>query len=159
MTNQVGMSTLALWAGVVGSGVMAGVYFTFSTFVMRSLASIARAEGIAAMQAINTKILSSAFMPLFWATTAMGVGLAVWGGLRGSPAALIGGVVYVLGMFACTAAFNVPLNDALDAVDPHSSEAAAVWSRYLRDWTRWNHVRTVACTLSMVLFLAAISAR
>ena len=150
------LSTFALWVGVIGSGIMAGVYFTFSGFVMRSLASIPREAGIAAMQAINVKILSSVFMPLFFATSALGLGLAIWGGLRGSPAALIGGLVYVVGMFVCTAAFNVPLNEALDAVDPESAEAASLWTVYLRDWTRWNHVRTLACTVSTVLFLVAL---
>lgn len=151
------MTSLALWFGLIGSGIMAGVYFTFSTFVMQSLGSIARPDGIAAMQAINTKILSSAFMPLFWATTLLAFGLAVWGALQSSPSALMGGLIYVVGMFVCTAAFNVPLNEALDAVDPASTEAASVWSTYLRDWTRWNHVRTVACTISAVLFAIALA--
>jgi len=40
--------------------------------------------------------------------------------------------------------FNVPLNNALAAVDPASADGARVWAGYFTRWTAWNHVRTVA---------------
>ncbi len=76
-----------------------------------------------------------------------------------SSGMLAGGVLYVIGMFVCTLAFNVPLNDALAAVDPASVEGASVWARYLADWTLWNHVRTVSSTLACALFIWAITVR
>ena len=69
---------------------------------------------------------------------------------------ILGGLIYVLGMFVCTAACNVPLNNALDAVDPETAEAAEVWQMYLQRWTRWNHLRTVCSALSCGLFFAAL---
>ena len=45
-----------LWFGAVGFSVMAGVYFTFSAFVMLSLAKMDTAAGISAMQSINDVI-------------------------------------------------------------------------------------------------------
>jgi uncharacterized membrane protein len=54
--------------------------------------------------------------------------------------------------------FNVPLNDALAAVHPSSPEAASLWVHYLKDWTFWNHMRTVASTGACVFFIAAIAA-
>ena len=39
---------------------------------------------------------------------------------------LAGGVIYVLGMFVVTAVFNVPLNDALAAVDPSGAEGLSL---------------------------------
>ena len=80
-------------------------------------------------------------------------------GEPGAIAMLAGGVLYVLGMFVVTMVFNVPLNNALAAVDPASPEAASLWARYLTDWTLWNHVRTVASTAACALFIAAIAAR
>ena len=49
-------------------------------------------------------------------------------------------------------AFNVPRNDALEAVRPETAEAAALWARYLVEWTRWNHVRTLGALAAAVLF-------
>ena len=148
-------------AVAVGCGMMAGLYFAFSTFIMRSLAEIPGPEGIHAMQSINRVIVKSPFLPLFFGTTLAGVSLAFWGftrwGESGSVLLVVGGLVYLVGHFAFTAGFNVPLNDALDAVDPSTTEAARLWRHYLRRWTFWNHVRTVACLASCVLFLAAAS--
>lgn len=152
-----------LWFSAVGCGVLAGVYFAFSTFVMASLARIAPAAGAAAMNAINVEIVRSLFMPLFLGTTLTGAALAVLAFFRwgepGAIAMLAGGGIYVLGMFIVTIIFNVPLNNALAAVDPASAQAAELWARYLRDWTFWNHVRSISSTGACVLFVAAIAAR
>ena len=79
-------------------------------------------------------------------------------GHSGALFLVIGGLVYFIGMFVCTAALNVPLNNALDSVDPTTPEAVEVWSDYVRNWTRWNHVRTVSSTTACALFLAAAQA-
>ncbi|WP_260432534.1 anthrone oxygenase family protein [Burkholderia sp. Bp9140] len=64
------------------------------------------------------------------------------------------------GMVAVTMAVNVPLNDALAAADPATADGAAQWARDVLDWTRWNHVRTVASSASAcALFVAGIAAR
>jgi uncharacterized membrane protein len=152
-----------LWFSAVGCGVLAGVYFAFSTFVMASLARIAPAAGAAAMNAINVEIVRSLFMPLLLGTTLTGAALAVLAFFRwgepGAIAMLAGGGIYVLGMFIVTMTFNVPLNNALAAVDPASAQAAELWARYLRDWTFWNHVRSISSIGACLLFVAAIAAR
>ncbi|MCA6121723.1 DUF1772 domain-containing protein [Bradyrhizobium sp. WSM 1704] len=152
-----------LWFAAVGCGLLGGLYFAFSTFIMTSLGRIGQAAGISAMNAINVDIVRSLFMPLFFATTLACAALAALASLRwqepGAIAAISGGVLYVVGMFVVTVVFNVPLNNQLAAVDPASSAAAPVWASYLVDWTFWNHVRTIACTGSVVLFIVAIAAR
>jgi uncharacterized membrane protein len=157
-----GVGLVGLWSAAIGTGVMAGVYFTFSSFVMRSLEKLPRTQGIAAMQSINRVILSSSFMPLFFGTTVLSAALAAWSlfrwGQQGSRAMLAGGMVYVFGMFVCTAACNVPLNNVLDAVHPSGAQATIVWSDYLHRWTRVNHLRTLASAMACGLFIAAITA-
>lgn len=142
---------------------LAGLYFAFSAFIMASLERIPQAAGVSAMQSINKVILSSAFMPVFWGTTLASLALAVIGFLRwdeaGAAALLAGGVIYVVGMFLFTVIFNVPLNNALDAVEPGSTQAATVWATYLKDWTFWNTVRTLACLAASALFIYAIVAK
>jgi uncharacterized membrane protein len=151
-----------LWFSALGCGLLAGVYFAFSTFIMTSLGRIDQAAGIAAMNTINVEIVRSLFMPIFIGTTLTSAALAVmtvfrWGE-PGTIAMLAGGAVYVIGMFLVTVIFNVPLNNALAAAHPASAEAASLWARYLQDWTFWNHVRTAASIGACALFIAAIAA-
>ena len=69
---------------------------------------------------------------------------------------LAGAVVYVVGSFIATMAFNVPLNDALAAAAPESAEGARLWASYLGDWTFWNHVRTLASLVASASFILAL---
>jgi uncharacterized membrane protein len=148
---------ILLWFCVVGCGVIGGLFFAFSTFIMTALGRIGQAHGAPAMNSINEVILRSLFMPVFLGTTLASLILAIvallqWE-LPGSAAMLAGGLLYVLGMFVCTMALNVPLNNTL-VRDP-----AGVWTRYLKEWTLWNHVRTVASIGAVILFLVALLAR
>jgi uncharacterized membrane protein len=155
--------TSLLWFSAIGCGLLAGLYFAFSTFIMTALGRIDQAAGISAMNAINTVIVQSLFLPVFLASTLTAAALAVLAPFRwdepGAALWLAGGVLYVVGMFVVTAVFNVPLNNALAAVQPATSEAGTLWARYLADWTWWNHVRTVTSTLAFALFIAALAAR
>ena len=148
-----------LWFSAIGCGLMAGVYFAFSTFVMTSLARLGPA-GATMMNAFIADIGTSLFMPVFLLTTLTSAALAVMAMIRwgqsGSVALVVGGVLYVLGMFVVTMVFNQPLNEALAAADPASTEGAALWARYVSEWTFWNHVRTIASTGSFVMFVLAL---
>jgi uncharacterized membrane protein len=150
------MADLMLASAAVTSLLSAGVYFTFSSFVMRALEQSGSA-GADVMRAVNRVILRSAFMPLFFGSTALAVAVIVVGAWRLPHSAgalmIVGGLIYVAGMFGCTVAFNVPLNNRLDRT-PQS-----VWSEYLAVWTRWNHVRTVASVVSGALFCLALVVR
>lgn len=52
--------------------------------------------------------------------------------------------------------FNVPLNNALAAADPTSPEGAGLWTRYLREWTAWNHLRTATGVAALGSFILAL---
>ena len=149
-----------LWFSIPSVGIMAGVYFTFSFFAMRSFAELGDEAGAGAMQSINDVIQRSLFLPLCFASTLtcaglLGLGLLGYGGEKSALMAL-GGGVYVVGMFVVTVVGNVPLNNRLDAIDPQSEEGAQMWRVYLARWTPLNHVRTLACTVSMVPLILAL---
>jgi hypothetical protein len=46
----------------LGCGLIAGVFFSFSSFVMKALAELPPAQGIAAMQSINVVVINRWFM-------------------------------------------------------------------------------------------------
>ena len=152
---------LSLWTllAALGSGLIAGVFFAFSSFVMRALSALPSQQGIAAMQSINVAVLNPVFLSLFCGTALAAAALCVAAWLRwGEPGAvplMAAGVLYIAGCFLVTVACNVPLNNALAAADPHSASGANTWALYLRDWVRWNHVRTAAALAASAGFMLA----
>jgi uncharacterized membrane protein len=151
-------------ATALACGLMGGLFFIFSNTVMGALGRIQPAEGIAAMQSINRVILNPLFLTIFLATPAacaLVVLSSLWRWSEPGAAWLIAGsVLYIAGTFLVTIAFNVPMNNALDAVHPTTAEAGALWTRYLADWTAWNHIRTIssvgaATLLTIGLYLSA----
>jgi uncharacterized membrane protein len=145
----------------VGAGLAGGVFFAFSTFIMRALEDLPPTEGIAAMQSINKQAPTPWFMILLFGTAALGAALAVsaivrWGEAS-APYQLAGGLTYLAGI-VLTIAYHVPRNDALSRLDPESESAAAAWSRYLAEWVPWNHVRTLTSVAAAVLFVLALRA-
>src|SRR3712207_6470121 len=61
----------------LGCGLMAGVYFAFSAFVMKALARLPPAQGMAAMQSMNVAVLNRWFLVPFFGTAAACALLAV----------------------------------------------------------------------------------
>jgi len=146
------MSILVPVLLAVGAGLVAGVFFAFSTFVMKALAQLPSEQGIAAMQRINVVVMNPVFLGLFVCTALLagicGVGaLLSWGSLR-SALLLAAGVLYIAGSFGVTVVFNVPRNERLARLNPGSEEAVDYWQVYLREWVFWNHVRTIASSSS-----------
>lgn len=157
--NSFDFSILA-WLMIVSSGLMAGIYFTFSNVVMRSLATLTGSDGAIAMNAINRIIVKTAFMPLFFGSTLLSillVGLGVWSwATPGSMLLTASGAIYFVGMFVVTAFGNVPLNNKLDRAESKSNELPTMWAHYLTHWTRLNTIRAISCTLAMTLAMAVL---
>ncbi len=155
MTNH-SLFALKLFSAL-GCGLIAGVFFAFSTFVMRALAQRPPAEGIAAMQAINITVINPWFMTAFLGTAVTCLTLAIAslfkGHQPGTAYLLIASLLYIVGSVGVTMMFNVPLNDTLATIKPDSSEAVNFWAKYLSAWTFWNHVRTIASLAAAALFM------
>jgi uncharacterized membrane protein len=136
---------------ILGTGLMGGIFFAFSSFVMKALSRLPQGQGIRAMQAINVTVLNPLFLTAFLGTALLGFMLAVAAcfrlGQKGAVSLLAAGLLYGVGSAGVTMFCNVPLNDELAGADPDTTAGGAVWKNYLRTWVRWNHVRT-ACSLA-----------
>lgn len=144
----------------LGSGLAAGVFFAFSTFVMKGLARLSPAESIKAMNAINIAAVTPAFMTLLFGTAVpclLAVATAPWRwGEPGAQAAMMGGALYIFGAVAVTMIWNVPLNRRLAAADPGDPAAAGIWPAHAKAWLTWNHVRTAVCAAACAWFVMAL---
>jgi uncharacterized membrane protein len=137
-------------AAAVGSGLVGGVFFVFSVAIMPAFARLPERHGVAVMRTINVTIVRAPFIAVFIGTVLLCVAQVVL-----APTDVVGvagAALYVLGGFGVTVALNVPLNNRLATVDPDAPDG--FWSDYARRWTRWNHVRAVACIAAAALLTA-----
>ena len=146
----------------LSSALVAGVFQAFSDFVMRGLMLSAPTGGIESMQHINRTVFKSAFLSMLLALVPITLVFAgyAWFKLNGSAQTfiLLAAVIYMVTVFLVTIVRNVPMNERLASMAHTSAEAEYYWSTYGREWTRWNHVRTLGSVATAVCFLlAAIS--
>jgi uncharacterized membrane protein len=150
------LSVIATIAAIVGSALIAGVFFAFSNFIMKALERVPSSEGMLAMQTINVTVLNRWFLGVFMGTALLSLilaamSIAAWE-LPHSPYLLGGAVAYMGGTWLVTGIGNVPLNNKLAAVKPDDPESSEVWEHYLKYWTKLNSQRTGAALLAAVLF-------
>lgn len=151
---------LLTFFAALGSGLIAGTFFAFSTFVMNALARLPSYQGIAAMQSINIVVLNRLFLTVFTGTALMSLILLIislfnW---KDTPVVFIlsGSLLYLLGSFLVTGLCNVPLNDTLANLDVKDAASASLWKKYIVNWKAWNHVRTIASLTATMSFILAL---
>lgn len=148
-----------IFIAAIGSGIVGGVFFAFSNFIMPALARLPAAGGIAAMNSINITVITPMFMTALFGTglvcLVLIAGAIIGWNQPGSLWLLAGALIYVVGNPIVTMVFNVPLNDALAAVDPASANGATVWTTYLKDWVMWNQLRTITAIVALGCFIFA----
>ena len=138
---------LLLQAGVLGSGVLSGLYFIFSFCVMNVLNMQPPASAISA---INRMIVNPSFMLFFTGTPLVcalllrscvkeGIGTSL-----DNKCTTAGALSLLVGEFLLTLAVHIPKNDALAAYTLGSGSDISVWADYYTSWTAWNHVRMLA---------------
>lgn len=158
MTDDV--ISLATVVAAVGSALVAGVMLAFSVSVMPGLGRRPASQATAAMQAMNAAILNPVFGLAFGGTLLVCLGLVLTAPFTGDHGGAgwraLGGVLYVFGVFGVTMATNVPMNEALDEVDPDSPAGAETWGRYRPRWTSWNNLRAVAGAAGAVALIASL---
>jgi uncharacterized membrane protein len=144
----------------LGCGLVAGVFFAFSTFVMAALKRLPPEQGIAAMQSMNVRAVTPVFMTALFGTAVACLGLVAWAVIssngRTTALVLAGCVLYLVGSIGVTMVCNVPLNNRLAKLDPQSAEAPVRWDRFLTRWTAWNHVRTIAALAAAATLTIAL---
>lgn len=146
---------------IVMTGLMAGIYFSFSVFIMKSLSELPALQAAQAMNKINDVIINTVFLPVFFGSTLWYAGLIVWSLANWqsgrSILVIIAALIYIIGMFFVTAFGNVPLNNKLNETAGTDSILVSFWHEYLHKWTQLNHLRMMSCIASCaVLTLAEI---
>ena len=138
---------------------VAGVFQSFSDFVMRALIAAEPSAGIESMQMINRTVFQSVFlaMMLGLAPASLLFGSYAYLYLAGAAASWIvsGAAIYIVTVFLVTMLGNVPMNNRLDQMDNAAAGTVGYWQIYGSVWTRWNHLRTLGSLAAAICFLAA----
>jgi len=147
-----------VFLSALGAAVTGGVFFAFSSFVMRALDRLSQGEAIAAMNSINITVINPLFMAMLFGTGVLcavdiAVALRYWAPV-GAGYLAAGAVVYLVTSVGVTMLGNVPLNVALAK---SQSRGVEDWARYRKAWTRWNHVRTIGCAAAAALIIQAMA--
>ena len=145
--------------GAVGSGLIAGVFFAFSTFVMSGLRKAPAPAGIAAMQSMNREAPTPAFMLAWFGATGICIVLGIVAITKwGSTAATLAVIAAILSLVPAivTGAYHQPRNLAFEHIDPTAPGSVEAWRSYLAGWVPWNHVRTVSSAAAAVLLTISV---
>jgi uncharacterized membrane protein len=149
------MSTLfdaALIATTLSCGVVAGLVFGFAVVVMPGMATLSDREFLRAFKRMDAIIQDGhpAFMLVWVGSIGATVAMLVLGTLQLSGVALYGmwfsGALYLLTVQGPTIRFNIPLNNAVQALDIEAlsdSALAKARAQFEAPWNRWNRFRTV----------------
>lgn len=143
----------SLVLATVATGLLAGLFFTFSIAVMPGLSASDDRTYVGAMQSMNRSILNGWFAlaslgALLLTILALVLHLRA-DGHKALPWIIVGLVLYVA-TWIITMAFNVPLNNELERAGNGNvnqiTDLAAVRERFETRWIRLNHVRTLLNT-------------
>lgn len=140
------------------SAALFGFFYAWVCSTMWGLDTADPRVAIAAMQAMNASVRNAVFAPAFFGTAPVLLftafvmlrekqsGAALWFGLAGVMVAVLA--------VALTAAFNIPMNEALAgvAVPQDIEDARIIWAEYSTQWQVWNQIRTVTSGIA-VLFV------
>ena len=132
------------------TGLMAGLFYTFSVAVMPGIAQNDDRTFVGGMQGMNRAIQNGWFFLSFMGALLLGAGALIFhlrgGATKAVPWIIVGLALYVV-VLVITFALNIPLNNELEAAgNGHPdgiADLAAVRKHFEATWVAWNHVRTL----------------
>ncbi|NML19569.1 DUF1772 domain-containing protein [Pseudoflavitalea sp. G-6-1-2] len=150
------ISNLILAAGTIATGLLAGLFFSFSVAVIPGLTRLPDAGYLQAFQQINVAILNPVFLLCFMAPVILLPGATWLQYKQGGPWIwmLAAALVYIIAVFGVTAGGNVPLNDVLaktDLTNATSTALSGYRAAFEPAWNKFHNIRTIANIVSLAL--------
>lgn len=155
--------TALVWVSLGLVGLMAGFFYAYSASVMVGLREVSDATFIETMQWINATVRNVWFGPAYFGsflvTGVTAVVAYVFGARKVAVWMAAACALYAIAFFI-TMGVSIPLNNELrDAGDVVAmADPAAVRADYEESWVRWNNVRTIVSTASLLTVGGAMRA-
>ncbi len=160
------LADIVLVVGGTLTALLAGLFYAFNVAFIPALRSLKGIWHIAAMQAINDKILNVVFFVSFFAPVfLLPLAAFLYWGRPQCWYLIASALLYIIGAVGVTLAGNVPLNDELaqfDANQLSEDEAERIRREYQgpgTPWMRYHNVRTLTTTAATALIFIACLCR
>lgn len=152
---------ILLSLATICTGLMAGLFFSWSCSVVPGLAKVTDCNYLAAMQSINREIQNAYFFSCFFGALVL---LVISTFMAWQPGhhdfrfwcLLAATLIYAFGVVGLTIAGNVPLNDLLENFDLKNASPesmAAMRLKFESPWNNFNLIRAIGAVVSFVLAL------
>ncbi len=140
---------------LLSSAAIFGFFYAWVCSTMWGLDAAPPEVAIHAMQAMNASVRNAVFAPAFFGTPFV-LFVTAWLARANVTAAVafsVGGVVYLLGGMILTIMVNVPMNEALAAVELTGApgQAESIWAAYSPRWQLFNVIRTISSGVALLL--------
>jgi uncharacterized membrane protein len=152
--------TIILASAILLTGLMAGIFFTWSNAIKPGIGKLNDLEYLRALQSMNRVILNKAFMGIFLGSI-IAVALVPVFHFKLFPNSIfwmfvLALVTYWIGVFGTTAFGNIPLNEILDKVNLEPlnlEEITALRTRIEVKWNNLNLIRSISSGITFALLI------
>jgi uncharacterized membrane protein len=154
------MKTLTLVVAIVSTGLMAGIFFTWSNAVKPGIGTLDDMTYMKAFQAMNRLILNPLFYLVF-ILPVLSIAISTYMSFGSTKEyvfelLLTATLIYCLGVFLVTIAGNIPLNELLEHTDLEKIsqiELSDLRGKIETKWNSFNLVRTISSFIAFVLLV------
>jgi len=154
---------IILLLATLSTGVMAGIFFTWSNAVKPGIGKLTDIGYLESLQAMNKVILNPVFYIFFFAAVIL-IPVATFLNYNSQPAYIVrlllaASIVYFAGVFLITFFGNIPLNNILE--NTNLNEATDLDTKKLRGiiekkWNVYNLIRTLTSLISFIILLITL---
>ena len=142
------------------TGLMAGIFFTWSNAVKPGIGKLGDIEYLRALQSMNRVILNNAFRIIFLGAI-IAVALVPVFYFNLYPKNIFWLfvftlVIYWIGVFGVTVSGNIPLNEILDKTNLESITSEEIKTLRKSIEVKWNNFNLIRCISSAITFLILI---
>ncbi|MFK7811053.1 MAG: DUF1772 domain-containing protein [Maribacter sp.] len=154
------IETIILILAIISTGIMTGVFFTWSNAVTPGIGKLGDMEYLSSLQSMNRAILNTPFRIIFMAAViCVALVFAIHFKSYGSPIfwiLLTAFAIYWIGAFGVTFFGNIPLNQILEKTELETISAMDAKSLRISIENKWNSlnwIRTYSSLSSFILLL------
>ncbi|MCG6190058.1 anthrone oxygenase family protein [Maribellus maritimus] len=156
------MNTTILIITIIFSGLMAGLFYSWSISVTPGLAKINNVSYLRAFQSMNRAIINPLFFVVFFGLVIL-LPLLSYLSYQTSISnqfwyVIFATILYFVGIMGVTIGGNVPLNNALEALQIESmtpEQMDEFRKSFESKWNRLNLIRTISSTITFLLLVIA----